>query len=426
MKRKFAYRRDYHNIVILILILAILFFFGKMILNRNSFAETDNSVTNVGKVEPKQDLPSENKFLVHAIHQAFPAAGIQERVSMGSYIRGLYSGLIYNIFSVDFKNPVTFVQAQFPATRSYDIGQQSPVEESTPQTPDNNSRDIFFVDLDNDNESVAAGTLPKEEEVKNLNPEEKDDLGESWQGIYLVGDDDIVDSLDSNNSEVITDVKLPKKIKLEEGKPHVLIYHTHGTESYKPASEGNYHTLRKEYSVIAVGEILKQELEKKGYNVIHDTTYHDYPSYSGSYTRSLETARKILEANPSIKVVLDIHRDGYDNIETNPNRNSLIASNRVTINNEISTRFQFVIGPESQNREAVENFATFVKAVSDSKYPGFSKPILLKPYGRYNQFLVDHYALLEVGSNANTIEEARRAATHLADVLIESLNHIKE
>ncbi|SNT15173.1 stage II sporulation protein P [Anaerovirgula multivorans] len=426
MKRKLAYVKNYHNIIILILILAILFFFGKIILNKNSFAEASSVGTDMTTLEPKKDLTSENKFLVHAIHQAFPATAIQEKATIGSYIHTLYSSFIYNIFTVDFKNPITFVQAQFPAIRSYPVEQQSPTKDITPKTPDNDSRDIFFVDLDNNKESVAAGTLPKEEELKDLNPQEKDDLGESWQGIYLVGEDDIVDSLDSGNSETIVNVKKPKKIKFEEGKPHILIYHTHGTESYKPASEGNYHTLRKEYSVIAVGEILKQKLEKEGYNVIHDTTYHDHPSYSGSYTRSLETARKILEANPSIKIVLDVHRDGYDNIETNPNRNSLIANNRVTINNEVSTRFQFVIGPESANRQEVETFATYIKAVSDSKYPGFSKPILLKPYGRYNQFLVDHYALLEVGSNANTIEEVKKAAAYLADVLIESLKHIKE
>lgn len=423
MRRKSVTLKNYHNIIILILILAILFFFGKMLLNRNSFAETKDNITDFRELEPNRDLSSQNKFLVHAIHQVFPAEEAQKIINVGSYIQKLYTSFINYIFTVDFRNPITFVQNQFPATVSYNIGTKPSSDNESPGT---DSRDIYFVELDSNNESLATGTLPQEENFEYMKPEDKDDLGESEYGIFLVGEDDIVDSLDFIEGNLVENAKKPQKIKIEEGKPHVLIYHTHGTESYKPASEGNYHTLRKEYSVMRIGEIIKEELEKNGYNVIHDTTYHDYPSYSGSYTRSLQTVQKILNANPSIKIVLDIHRDGYDNIDTNASKNTLIANNRVRINNEIASRFQMVIGPETQNRKEVETFATFIKAVSDSKYPGFSKPILLKPYGRYNQFLVDHYVLLEVGSNANTIEEAKITAFHLAKVLVEVLEHIKK
>lgn len=418
--------KEYYNIIILILILGILFFFGRMLLSKNSFAETTTVNTTSTQREAMEALPSENKFLVQAIHQVFPVREVKRKISIEDCMNKLYTYLIYNTLKVDFRNPVTFVQNQFPATLSYNIEVTEPIEENLPKNPESNERDIHFVEIDGKDEYLATGTIPRTEDVEEMTIEEKDDLGESWQGIYLVGEDDIIDSLDSNNSFSTENVKLPQKVDFQEGKPHILIYHTHGTESYQPASEGNYHSLRKEYTVIQVGKILKEELEKKGFNVIHDITYHDYPSYSGSYTRSLTTAQKILRDHPSIKVVFDIHRDGYDNIEENTTKNSLVANNRVTIGNEITTRFQMVIGPETQNRQEIETFANFIKAVSDSKYPGFSKPVLLKPYGKYNQFLTNHYALLEVGSNVNTIEEAKKAAYYLADVLSEALKQIKK
>ncbi|SET41877.1 stage II sporulation protein P [Natronincola peptidivorans] len=427
MRKKFSLLKNYQNIIILVLILATLFFFGRMILNKsalsNSFAETENTAIEEIKIEEKKQISSQNIFLVQAIEQVFPSAKMKRSITLKEYMHNMYSSFIYSMFRVDFKNPVTFVQSQFPASLTQDMQMTYATEENPQESPQEISRDIFFVELD---DAVATGTSPQEGKVDPEEIQNEDDLGELMQGIYLVGEDNIVDSLNSGSGLTLGNVQKPRTINFEEGKPHILIYHTHGTESYKPASEGNYHTLRKEYSVITIAEIMKAELEKRGYNVIHDTTYHDYPSYSGSYSRSLETAQKILKDNPSIKVVLDVHRDGYDHIETNPNRENIIANNRVTIHGETCTRFQFVIGPASPNRKQVETFASFVKAVSDSKYPGFSKHVLVKPYGSFNQFLADHYGLLEVGSNANTIQEARRTAVYLAEVLADSLDLIKK
>ncbi len=71
---------------------------------------------------------------------------------------------------------------------------------------------------------------------------------------------------------------------------------------------------------MGVADTITAELEKKGYNVIHDITYHDYPSYSGSYNRSAATVKSILEKNSSIGVILDVHRDGFDKIDTRNDR----------------------------------------------------------------------------------------------------------
>ncbi len=178
--------------------------------------------------------------------------------------------------------------------------------------------------------------------------------------------------------------------------------------------------------MIGAANVIAEELEKKGYNVIHDTTYHDYPSYSGSYNRSADTVKSILKEHPSIEVILDVHRDGYEKIDTRKDRTKLIANSKVKINGQNVARFQFVIGATSKNRKKVECFAHFVKAVSDSKYPGFSKEILVKQYGSYNQYLSDHSALIELGANSNTIEEARRAGYYFADIIDEALKLLSE
>ena len=95
----------------------------------------------------------------------------------------------------------------------------------------------------------------------------------------------------------------------------IIIYHTHTCESYTPSERynytmtGNYRTTDNNYNVVRVGSELEKNLQKLGFTVIHDKTYHDYPSYNGSYDRSFETVSKIIEENPDVSMVIDIHRD---------------------------------------------------------------------------------------------------------------------
>lgn len=95
----------------------------------------------------------------------------------------------------------------------------------------------------------------------------------------------------------------------------VLIYHTHTCESYTQSEKysyemtGNFRTTNLDYSVARVGTELKKYLEIKGYQVIHDVTYHDSPAYSGSYDRALITASNLLQQNADTQFVFDLHRD---------------------------------------------------------------------------------------------------------------------
>ncbi|MGV8145671.1 MAG: stage II sporulation protein P [Alkaliphilus sp.] len=392
-------KKNHQNLVIVLLILA-LFIMVAITFSNNKHID-DRTIEDINDLE--------NFNFLAFVEDVFP-------------YKKVYELLAKKIFSIDITNPITFIQTQFSASTFYS---NSEMNETDKRTEENKvapkDSKIQSADLESSiTVRAKAVTYSGDGSIEY----DEDDLGEESEGIYLIRDNNTIDSLKNTNSIDFSNIDMPAKIVWSSELPQILIYHTHGTEAYKPASEGNFHTLKKEYSVFVVGEILASELEKRGFNVIHDIMYHNYPSFGGSYSRSLERAEKILKANPSIKVVLDVHRDGFNHIHLNPNINSIIKNNQVKINGEISTRFQVVIGAETPNRNEVENFAELIKTVSDVMFPGFSKPVLAKPYGRFNQFLSDYYLLLEVGSNANTIEEARRSAHHLAEVIATSLNKI--
>ena len=126
-------------------------------------------------------------------------------------------------------------------------------------------------------------------------------------------------------------------------KNNILIFHTHTCESYTPTeqynyeSTGNYRTTDLNYSVARVGDELEKYLKEYGFSVIHDKSYHDYPSYNGSYNRSLVTVKKFLENNSNTDVVIDLHRDAIGDNTYAP---------KVQIGNDCCARIMFVIGTD--------------------------------------------------------------------------------
>lgn len=194
--------------------------------------------------------------------------------------------------------------------------------------------------------------------------------------------------------------------------PLVLIYHTHATESYQPISTGNFHSIDEKGTVREVGGVLKAALEDKGIRVIHDKAIHDSPSYSKSYSRSLEAAQKILSTNPSIKIIIDLHRDAA--AYTGNNKQTFTADGKE------AAQFCLVVGEGNGNANELKAFANKVNQKANNLYPGFSKGIILKEY-KYNQYIADDYILLEMGNNQNNIEEVKRSAAMFADVIEEVL-----
>ncbi len=116
----------------------------------------------------------------------------------------------------------------------------------------------------------------------------------------------------NQTSYTLTEEMLNPDITIEN--KNIVLFHTHSCESYTSSEKypytptGTFRTTDLNFTVVRVGTELENQLKQYQYNVIHNTDYHDYPSYNGSYTRSLATVENILKTNPS-DIIIDVHRD---------------------------------------------------------------------------------------------------------------------
>lgn len=207
---------------------------------------------------------------------------------------------------------------------------------------------------------------------------------------------------------------------IDINKNNAVIFHTHTCESYTPSENyqydqtGNYRTTDLNYSVARVGDELEKDLNKYGFNVIHDKTYHDYPAYTGSYTRSKETVENILKSTPS-DIIIDLHRDAIGS------KSNYDPS--VKIGDETVARLMFVVGTNGgglyhpQWQENLQ-FAINVQQKANEMYPGLFKPIIVRN-SRYNQHLGKAACIIEVGATGNTLDQCLASMKYLAKVLSE-------
>lgn len=222
-----------------------------------------------------------------------------------------------------------------------------------------------------------------------------------------------------------TDIKLTKEMltpNVNVNTENIVIYHTHTCESYTPTenykykASGNFRTLDINYSVARVGTELTKYMQHYGYNVIHDTTLYDYPSYSESYDRSLKAVAKILQENENTDVLFDIHRDAIGDSSYAPT---------VKIGDDEAAQLMFVIGSngggsEHDNWNENLKLAIKIQEKANELYPGLFKPIILRN-SRYNQQLAKGASIIEVGATGNTMEQCLNSMKYLSKVLSEVL-----
>ena len=212
-------------------------------------------------------------------------------------------------------------------------------------------------------------------------------------------------------------LRVPLSFAIDNSGPQVLIMHTHTTESF---SEESYvrgapdRNLDETKNITAVGVAMAKIFEKNGVGVIHDKTVHDYPSYNGAYQKAAATINKNLEKNKSIKVVLDVHRDGIT-------RNDGTKVKLVTdINGQKTAQIMLVVGSDVNlpHSNWQENFklASKIQAEAIEIYPSLMRPIDLRQE-RFNEQLTKGSLIVEVGSNGNTMEEAIRGGEAVAEVV---------
>ena len=199
--------------------------------------------------------------------------------------------------------------------------------------------------------------------------------------------------------------------------PAVLILHSHTSESYKNTENYTestaYRTMDEQYNMVSIGRQLAQKLTEKGIGVLHDTTIHDYPSYNNAYALSKKTVQAYLDKYPSIKLILDIHRDAY----TDSSGNQL--SSTVTVGGVTSSRLMIVTGTDANNNRHPnwqDNLSTAVKlqATMEQLYPGLCRNVCIRS-SSFNQELSPGMLLIEVGTAGDTRQQALAAAAFLAD-----------
>lgn len=227
-------------------------------------------------------------------------------------------------------------------------------------------------------------------------------------------------STDTNAAQLNAEVLLGKDMALTgaASKPQILIYHTHSQEGFADSVQGDAAT-----SVVGVGDRLTQLLTARGYNVIHHTGQYDLQSRNYAYSNAGPAIEGILLENPSIEVIIDLHRDGV------AEGTRLVKE----VDGRMMAQFMFFnglsyttsTGPVSylENPYIEDNlaFALQLQLKCNEYYPGLARKIYLKGY-RYNMHYRPKSLLLEVGAQTNTVEEAMNTMEPVADVLDQVLS----
>ena len=226
-----------------------------------------------------------------------------------------------------------------------------------------------------------------------------------------------------NNSGLPLDasalLREPLDISLADEGPTVLIIHTHSSESYtkSPGEEFTesdpYRTEDKAYNIIAVGSELADSLAARGISVIHDRSMNDFPSYAGSYGRSLEIAKRYLEEYPSISLVIDLHRDAMETADGSQFKT--IAD----INGELCSQVMLVVGTNGSglthpNWPQNMQLALRLQYEMNRSYPTLARPMTVAQH-RYNHHVTPGALLVEIGATGNTLEESKAGARYFAE-----------
>ena len=241
-------------------------------------------------------------------------------------------------------------------------------------------------------------------------------------------------SIKNNTRQTAADIAaeaaqpLPFAIEKDSAAPQVLIMHTHATEDYR-LSAGLWFTpgdgarsTDRSINMCAVGRVMADTLNAAGICTLHDETLNDYPSYTGSYANSRAVVQQYLAQYPSIKIVLDVHRDA---IETeNGSRMAPVC----TVNGQQAAQVMIICGCDNGGSVCLPNyrqnlrFAAAWERAMESAFPGFTRPVLFS-YRFYNQDLTTGSLLIEIGGHGNNLNEALYAGQLAAEGLVEALRN---
>lgn len=261
------------------------------------------------------------------------------------------------------------------------------------------------------NENIQAGSSKTSVSLDKLK-----DFDYLIQNFYTV---DKTTTITSSQLNVETLMAKDCSLTHDASTPQILIYHTHSQEGYADSVEGDTST-----TVVGVGDYLTQLLtEKYGYSVIHHTGTYDLHDRNNAYGEAGPAIEKILAENPSIEVVIDLHRDGVPDTTRLVTEVNGKSTAKIMFFNGLSRTtavgdIDYLYNPYIQDNLA---FSLQLQLESVEKYPGLSRKIYLKGY-RYNLHYRPKSLLVEVGAQTNTVAEAKNAMEPFAEILDEVLS----
>lgn len=242
---------------------------------------------------------------------------------------------------------------------------------------------------------------------------------------FTFGEGAFINKTNMPGSEAAAEAAKEPDIQIElYGEPQVLIYHTHATESFDRYDVGYYDTAypsrstSNEINMVSLGAIVAEVLNENGIAAVQSDTQHDYPQYNGSYGRSRQTISEYLKNYPSIKVVLDLHRDAISSGSTR-------IKPVVEINGIKAAQIMVISGADNEKIDHpnyLENLrlAARIQDTAAQLYPGLMRPARFA-YALYNQNMSTGALLVEIGTHANSLTEAQYSAELFANVLVKTL-----
>ena len=353
-----------------------------------------------------------------------------------------------NLPKVLEKQSLALIDIEYPQIQKIKNTQEKDkIDNEATEEVEEDFKENFFISLINTQMTVTAKDSRKTyNESQNLVEEDTGDEIKEYNDVSNNSDNNI--SLDTQDiepdiqtqvvtenplSDSYTDLYGSVKIKNETSytlsenilnpenlninSKNIIIFHTHTCESYTSSEmypytpTGSFRTTDLDYTVARVGDELENHLASYGFNVTHNKTYHDYPAYTGSYNRSLNTVQNMIQENQS-DIIIDLHRDA---IGSRPD-----YAPTVKIGDEYAAQIMFVMGTNGGGLYHPDwnsnlKFAIKVQEVANQMYPGLCKPIILRN-SRYNQHLGKAACIIEVGSTGNTLEQTLTSMKYLASV----------
>lgn len=361
------------------------------------FQQNNNEKKIVQEVKKEVDTLSE-KSLIHCIDKTVPVI---------SNINEEYRNIANEKDNTEDENILqTILKTQISSIKGVGFKTMNNEEEITKEE---NNELVSNEEQNNNEENIEKAQTEVTTEIITNNP-----IAENYNVKYKN-----VKIKNQTSYELNDENMNPDSITIEN--KNIILFHTHSCESYTSSEKytytptGTFRTTDLNFTVTRVGTELENQLKQYDYNVIHNTDYHDYPAYNGSYTRSLATVENILKTNPS-DIIIDVHRDAIGS------RSDYAPTIKIG-ESDVAAQLMFVIGTNGgglwhPNWNQNLKFAIKIQEKAEELYPGLFKPMMLTN-SRYNQHTGKYASIIEVGATGNTLEQCLTSMKYLAKVMDE-------